>query len=94
MKSKLKKQQGPYTVNIKVRISPQQKAALEQTAVSYNVSVSSLIREMISPSEAPSSITECISRKLIKNEFLNRITALSLPNADKKKIIEELKDID
>ena len=94
METKPKKQKDAYTETIRFRVTPQQKAYTEQAALSLKIPVSALLRNAVFTLAAPSSVSECISRNLIKNEILNRITSLHLSPADRNKIIKELNEID
>lgn len=94
MRTKPQKQKDAYTETIRFRVTPQQKAYTEQTALSLKIPVSALLRNAVFTLESPSSVSECISRNLIKNEILNRIMSLHLSPADRNKIIKELNEID
>ncbi len=84
----MKKEQ--YTENLKIRVTKQQKQSIEQIARANNESVSTLLRNIIFHNKSSSEYAIQIHNNLIKNEILNHITYLPMPNKYKKLILKEL----
>lgn len=76
--------------NLKFRTTPSRKNAVETTAKSLNISTSSLLDEIIFGSHNSYAYSTLVQRNLIKNEMLNRIQSMAIPNKIKIQIFEEL----
>lgn len=88
------KKKENLTENIKVRLAPAEKQALESVARAEQASVSSLIRSALSE---PKNINEMVLKYrccLERNRIYNHIALMSIPEDIKAQILKEVSELE
>lgn len=80
--------------NVKIRLTPEEKKAIDNLAEKEGTSFSGIVRRTLFDKESSSSYSIAIQRNLIKNEIMNRIQSMGIPKTTKTKIIKEIGTIE
>lgn len=88
------KKKDNLTENIKVRLAPAEKQALESAARAEHVSVSSLIRSVLSE---PKNMNETVLKYrccLERNKIYNHLAFMPIPEDIRAKILKEVSELE
>lgn len=72
--------------NVKIRLTPGEKEVIETQAQKEKISYSDFIRHALFGKESSSSSSIAIQYNLIKNEMMNRIQSMDIPDEIRKNL--------